>query len=164
MNGLHGWSTNDNANYLETRFLSNFASNLVRKMNLKDKLKENSNNRNNNKNNKNNKLRKMDQEKRVEQLVERWKEELKGYDHIYLGLETIIEIRFVYFFSSVKMADREQREERERLEREEREERERREREAEEEKAAALIRMAQIMREYQLMIDQGFKDLSDKYK
>lgn len=59
------------------------------------------------------------------------------------------------------MADQEQREERERLEREERE---RREREADEERAAALIRMAQIMREYQLMIDQGIKDLSDKYK
>jgi hypothetical protein len=58
-----------------------------------------------------------------------------------------------------KMADREeQRKEQERFERE------RKERETEEEKAAALIRMEQIMREYQEMVQQGYKDLQSKYK
>jgi hypothetical protein len=59
--------------------------------------------------------------------------------------------------------DRE-RNEREERERREREERERKEREAEEEKCAALIRMAHIMREYQAMVDKGFEDLQKKYK
>lgn len=34
--------------------------------------------------------------------------------------------------------------------------------EAEEEKRAALIRMAKILEEYQLMVQKGFKDLEKK--
>ena len=61
------------------------------------------------------------------------------------------------------MADRERQKEEK-----EREEREKKEREAEDERCAALLRMNQIMKDYQSFIDKGFDDLSKdmarKYK